>query len=233
MEIIPVIDLLDGIVVHAKRGDRHRYQAIESCLSNSSEPDSIIDGYFTLFPFKNIYIADLNAIQGNSHHLNYLETLVTRFPECIFWVDAGLTLIKEITELQQTNNIRLIIGTENDPSKEIFKSLHKNKTDWVLSLDFLSPNTEVNSSIMVSDIYWPKDIITMMLYRVGTENGIDEKQLQQLKPFLSKHQIYVAGGIANKIELIRLKEQGIHGALIATALHNGALSKQELQSIMS
>ena len=62
MHIIPVIDLKDGLVVSALQGQREAYQPLLSPLCSTSKLEDCISGFLTVYTFKTIYIADLNAI---------------------------------------------------------------------------------------------------------------------------------------------------------------------------
>ena len=76
MEVIPVIDLKDGIVVHARMGMRSAYAPIETPLSpyEPSQPTSR-EGLLSIFPFKTFYVADLDAIEGNGDNTTALKRL--------------------------------------------------------------------------------------------------------------------------------------------------------------
>ena len=52
MNIIPVLDLKAGQVVHAKHGNRQNYLPIQSALSDSSEPLTVVRALQSLYPFK-------------------------------------------------------------------------------------------------------------------------------------------------------------------------------------
>lgn len=71
MEIIPVIDLKNGVVVAAQKGKRDNYQPIQSLLCQSSTIESVVEGFLSINAFKIIYIADLDAItkSGNNQQL--------------------------------------------------------------------------------------------------------------------------------------------------------------------
>ena len=69
MEIIPVIDLMHGQVVHARMGQRQHYQPIQSLLCSSSAPIDVVSALLELYPFERMYIADLDAITGQGDHL--------------------------------------------------------------------------------------------------------------------------------------------------------------------
>jgi hypothetical protein len=66
MEIIPVIDLKGGLVVRARMGQRDQYRPIETPLSPTSHPADVVQGLMSVFPFRTLYVADLDAIEGTS-----------------------------------------------------------------------------------------------------------------------------------------------------------------------
>ena len=88
MEIIPVIDLMHGQVVHARFGHRQHYQPIQSNLCHSSDPISIISALLELYPFERLYIADLDAIQGQSNHFQMIQAIKDTFPKLEIWLDS-------------------------------------------------------------------------------------------------------------------------------------------------
>jgi phosphoribosylformimino-5-aminoimidazole carboxamide ribotide isomerase len=53
MEIIPVMDILNGIVVHAVRGEREKYKPIKSILSASPDPVEIANAFKKILNLKN------------------------------------------------------------------------------------------------------------------------------------------------------------------------------------
>ena len=81
MNIIPVLDLMNGKVVHAKHGERHRYLPIQSKLTPSCEPIAVIEALLALYPFKQLYIADIDAIQSTGHHTHLIQDLQVKFPD--------------------------------------------------------------------------------------------------------------------------------------------------------
>ena len=90
MEVIPVIDLKDGAVVHARMGIRSAYTPIETPLSPTSRPTDVARGLLSIFPFKKFYVADLDAIENKGNNHEVLKRLSVEFPELVFWVDAGI-----------------------------------------------------------------------------------------------------------------------------------------------
>src|SRR5262244_2140243 len=90
MEVIPVIDLKDGVVVHARMGMRSAYAPIKTPLSPTSRPTDVARGLLSIFPFKQFYVADLDAIEHKGDNNAALKQLSAEYPDLVFWVDAGI-----------------------------------------------------------------------------------------------------------------------------------------------
>ncbi len=72
LKIIPVIDILSGVAVHAVRGKREEYQPLKSVLCASSKPVDVAFAYKAR-GFKELYIADLDAILGKGKNSSVLK----------------------------------------------------------------------------------------------------------------------------------------------------------------
>ncbi|MDO9281661.1 MAG: HisA/HisF-related TIM barrel protein [Methylotenera sp.] len=237
MKIIPVIDLLDGVVVHAKKGDRKHYQPIESLLTNSNKALDIVTALLELYPFPQLYIADLNAIQkyGDSYNSNYkiIESITHRFPNLKLWIDAGISCNAELNVWDKLHS-NLIIGSENFSSIGNFVSLRvSQESTFALSLDFMPNGYNGPLELLQNNSYWPKDVIVMSLANVGTNLGVNIKLMNEILVRAAGFNLYAAGGIRGVEDLLMLKKTGIHGALIATALHQKQLTYQQLADLSS
>lgn len=221
MQIIPVIDLKDGQVVHAKRGQRDHYQAIHrnSQLTHSSQPDQVLRALLEFYPFQCLYIADLNAITGKGHHREAILQLSHEFPATEFWIDDGSQL-DENPKLAM--NQRQVIGTESQHTYP-----KASQRDYILSLDFAQHPLGLDAWFSEKR-YWPKTVIAMTLTRVGSQLGPDFERLKQLMTTFPEHNWIAAGGVRDENDLERLSELGVSGVLIASALHNGALSPETI-----
>ena len=224
MQIIPVIDIRNGAVVRARAGDRDSYKPIVSPLAATSAPADVVAGFLTLHPFEKIYIADLDAIEGSGDSRREIEALIERFPALRFMVDAGA----RFHEWRRVARIDCVIGSECLRDGETLRAM-KNEPDVVLSLDFrgdvfLGPDT-----LDVCVELWPRQLIVMTLTRVGVGAGPDVERLAKIIERAGDRRVYAAGGVRDARDLERLEKIGAAGALVATALHGGALSRAELQ----
>lgn len=220
MEIIPVIDLMRGQVVHAKLGQREHYQPIQSLLCNSSAPLDIVNALVELYPFARLYIADLDAITGLGNHLNVIKNIQQKHPSIEIWLDAG---IQDITALKLWSDLKVtyVIGSENINSINQLKNIHQHLNgNFVLSLDFNQSGFLGCTELQTNTEYWPNKIIGMTLNHVGSQLGVDVEKLALIKKMAIGSQIFAAGGVRNNDDIGQLRTLNIAGALIATALHN-------------
>ena len=232
MQIIPVIDLLNGVVVHAKKGQRQHYQPIQSQLNASSEPVTIVAALLALYPFTQLYIADLNAIQktAGAYKTNYkiIESITQHYPALTLWLDAGVSNNAELN-IWQKLNVRLVIGSENFAHIDHYSALKPLKENFILSLDFMPYGYQGPVELLTNTAYWPQDVIVMTLANVGANQGVNTTLLTEILARAKGFNVHAAGGIRDQKDLAMLNELGVHGALIATALHQKQISTEQLE----
>jgi phosphoribosylformimino-5-aminoimidazole carboxamide ribotide isomerase len=232
LEIIPVIDLMDGHVVHARFGDRQLYQPIQSSLCANSEPLAVVEALLELYPFEKLYIADLDAIQGRGNHREMISLISQRYPELKLWLDAG---ISKANDLENWLDITLdvVIGSESLDSLADFESIKKcfPAQNHVLSLDFTAQGFQGPDALLLQSECWPQRLIAMTLGRVGSNSGPDEQTLRKLTNRAHGRAIYAAGGVRNIQDIRDLQQMGVAGALVASALHTGRLAGQDIAAI--
>jgi len=229
MQLIPVIDLLNGTVVHAKKGDRKNYQPIQSLISDSSNPLDVVAALLQYFPFQQLYIADLNAIQkiGNNNS-KVIKSIARHYPALKVWIDAGIDNTSQLAFWTDCN-FNVILGSENFSDLDKFLEI-KNHLDsnFTLSLDFMPDGYSGPAELIENANYWPNDVILMSLAQVGANQGPNLALLAKFKTHSEKFNLYSAGGVRNIDDLTLLKAAGIQGALIASALHSKQISSDEI-----
>lgn len=236
MHIIPVIDLLNGVVVHAKQGQRDNYKAIQSQLTHSSKPLDIVAALLNQYPFKSLYIADLNSIQKipapNSDHYAVIAGIANAYPEIELWVDAGISDLQSLDKWQALN-IKLILGSENFPNHLDYQAIANAMNNrFCLSLDFMRDGFKGHENILANTHEWPDTVIVMSIKQVGSNLGPNMMQLTHIRSKHTTANIIAAGGVRNVEDLIKLKESNIHGALIATALHQQQITAADLAHVI-
>lgn len=233
MEIIPVIDLLDGNVVHAQQGQRSQYRPIKSSLCATSRPADIVEALLGLYPFTRLYIADLNAIQNQGNNANIVREIKASQPELEIWLDGGFRQERELKSWQKMD-IACVLGSESLESLDHFLAMRANILDGIiLSLDFNSDGYIGPAELFATPDLWPRRVILMTLAQVGSNMGPDLEKLKKAVHAASTvnktiPEIYAAGGIRNMADITSLEAIGIAGALVATALHNGSITSEDI-----
>jgi phosphoribosylformimino-5-aminoimidazole carboxamide ribotide isomerase len=227
MEVIPVIDLKDGVVVHARMGVRSAYAPIQTPLSPTSRPTDVARGLLSIFPFKKFYVADLNAIENKDNNNAALKGLSVDFPELVFWVDAGIADAHHAEHWLESRLGYLVLGSETQRDSELIRYLSRNNRT-ILSLDFRGDAFLGPASLLNEADIWPTNVIVMTLARVGSASGPDMNWLTTIKSRAGNRHVYAAGGVRDASDLASLAQAGIAGALVATSLHNGKLTGAQI-----
>jgi phosphoribosylformimino-5-aminoimidazole carboxamide ribotide isomerase len=226
MDVIPVLDLKGGVVVHARMGMRSEYRPIDTPLSPSSKPIEVTRGLLSIYPFTSFYIADLDAIERQGDNNAALLELKKAFPNLVLWVDNGVADLSGATRWLDAGLGCLVIGSETQTNGELVRHFQEDQR-VVLSLDFRGESFMGPAALLDAGA-WPSQIIVMTLARVGSATGPDVARLAAVKAKAPGKRVYAAGGIRGADDLHALATAGISGALVATCLHNGKLTGAQI-----
>jgi phosphoribosylformimino-5-aminoimidazole carboxamide ribotide isomerase len=221
MLVVPVIDLMGGAVVHARRGERGAYAPIVTPLAASAEPGAVVEGLLAVAPFANLYIADVDALEGRSGHEAVVAVLVRRFPEVRFWVDKGVREAAAV-DAAIAQGVDVVIGSETQTGVDLVMR-YRDDPRVALSLDFRGDAFVGPAALLEEPQFWPQRVIAMTLARVGSGHGPDVERLHGIKVRAGERRVFAAGGVRGPDDLRALAAAGIAGALVATAIHEGAI----------
>jgi len=234
-KVIPAVDIKDGIVVHGKGGHRDQYQPLDSQLCSGARPADVISGLRGYFPFDVIYVADLDAIAGNGHHSDCVKSLLADWPDLEIWCDFGLRGPADIEHYQQHPRLRPVAGTETLANRESLAALCASDADPVLSLDFKAGQALGRKDIHEAPQTWPLDVIVLNLDHVGASSGPPVEQLESADRAARASgvntNLYAGGGVRNGGDLELLKDRGTAGAVVATAIHSGAIEATTIANL--
>ncbi|MHB1092576.1 HisA/HisF-related TIM barrel protein [Thiobacillus sp.] len=225
LDLIPVLDLMDGQVVRAVGGRRDAYRPLQSALCDSSRPAAVVHGLLALYPFRRIYIADLDAILEHGNHRSVVEELQRLHPDLEFWVDGGFSSVAAAQAWQAAGLGRPVLGSE---SQTILAEHDAWPAQGILSLDFRGDDFLGPDTFLQHPERWPAEVIAMTLARVGMNAGPDLARLAQLQRLNPACRLHAAGGVRHADDLSALAGAGTAGVLLASALHDGTLSRVEL-----
>jgi len=240
-EIIPVIDILNSKAVHAIKGERSKYQPLESYLFNTTNPIQIFKILNNKFNFSKYYIADLDAILHNKPNLNLYKKILKN-PNNKIFLDPGIENENDIKTYPAASNLKLIFGLETLKNLNlIIEGLHYlGKDKLIISIDMyngkiISNNPQIRKSTPIEIIKKCEDwgifeIILLDLFRVGQKLGGIPSLYNQINKIFTGN-ILVGGGIKDFKDLIEYKNNNFSGVLIATALYDGSITKKEINSL--
>ena len=230
MHIIPVIDLKDGLVVTARQGKRQTYLPLATPLCPEPDILAVTRAYLSVFPFKTFYIADLNAIENNGNNHALITRLLETDDEISLWIDSGLDLFISENSSPFQDRVCNVLGSETGIAIEQLGN-YTRKSDCILSLDYAAGGLLGNMDLLDQSALLPQRLIIMSLQRVGTNAGPDLVRISSLVDKLRDKQIYAAGGMRNADDLRLLTTHGVHGVLLASALHNKTITSTHLNAL--
>lgn len=232
MEVIPVLDVAMGQVVRAVQGNRDAYRPIITPLAPSADPAAVAEGLKALFPFRKIYIADLDGIvgRGRNHHL--VPALSRVFPFAEIWIDAGTGSRGAARALLAAPVTTLVIGSETlETTKVLHEIAGEAPARTVLSLDFRGDAFIGPDDLLEDAGLWPQRVIVMTLARVGGNDGPDLNRIRDIVARAMGRKVYAAGGIRDRADLDAVRAAGAAGVLVASALHNQKITAGDLREI--
>jgi phosphoribosylformimino-5-aminoimidazole carboxamide ribotide isomerase len=240
MRVIPVIDLKGGAAVHAVRGERERYRPLRSELVAGSDPVRVARAVREALGLDELYVADLDAIAGGPPHREVVAALAR---EARVMVDAGVTEVAAVRLLLELGAARVVIGTETLAGQAVLERLRAELPDapLVLSLDLRAGRVlsrdadlarlgaaEALARLGHSGV---REVIVLDLARVGSGAGPDVALVRELCARFPELELLAGGGVRDVADLRALAEAGAAGALVATALHGGAIGPDELRAL--
>jgi phosphoribosylformimino-5-aminoimidazole carboxamide ribotide isomerase len=242
MRIVPVLDLLDGQVVRGIAGRRNEYRPIRSVLTDKSDPPSVANAIRKNFGLNHFYIADLDAILHHRPQLGILRSLSEAGLSIM--VDAGIRIPADAEPPVGAGARQVVAGLETlsgpDALSQLVHQWGANRVVFSLDLREGRPMGD-NNAWMNADPFGIAiqaieagctELIVLDLAQVGTGQGVSTVSLcAQIRAAFPRTTMITGGGVRDFDDLRRLAESGIDSVLIASALHDGSLTPQQLQTI--
>ena len=111
MRIIPVMDLMNGLAVHAIGGERALYQPVNSSYSRDGDPLSLACSFRDRLGCAELYVADLDAIQKQGQNREIIAEIAVQTGLRIL-LDAGIAAAGGVREMLACGASKVIIGSE-------------------------------------------------------------------------------------------------------------------------
>ncbi|MGF6855234.1 HisA/HisF-related TIM barrel protein [Paraburkholderia sp. CI3] len=238
MQVIPVLDLLDGQVVRAVRGERSAYRPIQSRLVATSDPLATARALLEASGARTLYIADLGAILQRGAHASTLAALRAALPGIELWLDAGFAdyasmraLFERIDDAIDQHDSRAagshlatlvpVFGSETLRDIHALHAAQGAGLAPILSLDQRAGELLAAAALDRSSAWWPPRVIAMTLDQVGSYAGPDLATFERVRAQAAAHTTLIgAGGIRNRDDLAAAAGTGASAWLVASALHD-------------
>jgi phosphoribosylformimino-5-aminoimidazole carboxamide ribotide isomerase len=243
--IIPVIDVKAGQVVRAVGGRRETYRPIQSVLASDPSPVCVASALAGHLGVDEAYVADLDAIAGGEPSWSDYRTIASA--GLGLWVDAG---VATAARAQQLVDFRpdaapldcIIIGLESigGPTQlaNIVSEVGCERLAFSLDLVDGKPLTDCAAwqscpAEKIVDAVCAAGIGRMLvldLARVGMGQGTGTERLCRL--LAKSHpelELIAGGGVTSASQILQLADLGCSGVLIGSALHDGRLTRDQLE----
>lgn len=237
MRIIGVIDIREGRAVHARAGQRDAYAPVTLAAGVHVDGDSVtLARTYLDLGVRELYLADLDAIVGGMGRLNAGVIANVAALGAPVWVDAGVCTAADAAKVLQAGGATTIVGLETLPDFErladLCGAIGHDRVAFSLDLRDGAPLTVPNvphASSSPADIARQASacrierIIVLDLARVGTGAGVDVGVMTAIREAAPGAALFAGGGVRDASDLDALTSSGFDGALVATALLNGAI----------
>jgi phosphoribosylformimino-5-aminoimidazole carboxamide ribotide isomerase len=243
MRIIGVLDLRHGRAVHARAGNRDRYELVQSVAGEAIAPgdaQALARIYRDRFGLEELYAADLDAIAGRPPQDRLVSSLAA---VGALWLDAGVSSADRARHALTLGAAQVIVGLETLRSwralDEICAAVDPRRVGFSLDLRDGTPlgNRGVSGGVSADTVAaraaeaGAGAIILIDLARVGTGAGIDMALVGRIRETASHTALLAGGGVRGVDDLARLADAGCDGALVATALHDGRISAGDVAAV--
>jgi phosphoribosylformimino-5-aminoimidazole carboxamide ribotide isomerase len=232
MRVLPVIDLLDGIVVRGIAGRRAEYRPIQSALCESPAARDVARAFRERLGLSTLYLADLDAILHERPNSELYRQLTG--DGCILLIDAGVREMSRVRSVLEAGAAAAVLGLETLPEPELLQhAVAEFGSDRIIfSLDLLSGQPLQQPGVWDSadpfDIaaqavaYGVRRLIVLDLAAVGVSGGVSTIALcRGLRKAFPDLRLITGGGVRGPADLLELIPLGLDGVLVASALHDG------------
>ena len=241
MKIVPVLDLLKGVVVHGVKGERKCYQPVKSLLTDSTDPLKVARALHAETNCHAFYIADLDAIQETGNNRSVIKEISTRLNVAL-WGDAGTTDLKSVKQLLVAGADVVIIGSETLTSLQQLRTICGSITQKkiIFSLD-ISKGTVLSRAPSLAGVR-PMEALKLLIQEgldrfilltldaVGTAQGPDLPILREAVQNFPSVSFITGGGVKTPTHLHDLSTAGARHGLVATSLHKGWITGRTMPS---
>ncbi len=232
--VIPVLDLMGGVVVRGIAGKRNEYRPIQSTICDSADPVEVARAIVVRTGIRDFYVADLDSIMYGNLQGVVVGRLLSELGIGTY-LDAGIVEPRRVAELLE-RRVNVVLGLESLASPESLFRLAEacDISRLTFSLDLkngrpmcsgsgwasLSPTEIVDLAVGIG----LNSVIVLDLAAVGTAEG--PKVLELCRTVRERNpaiEMISGGGVASVDDIDAFRDAGVDRVLVSTAFHNGSL----------
>jgi phosphoribosylformimino-5-aminoimidazole carboxamide ribotide isomerase len=230
MQLIPVIDVRGGVVVHAVAGRRSEYRPLRSRLTDSTEPVRVLEDLRARTGLTTFYVADLDGICDGRPDMGLLERLCGTGCRLLF--DAGARTLGDLKRVRVGENVLPVAASET--FIDLGELLSGNAGELVFSIDLHAGELRLADRRAAAEGWTAEDLsgrlagagiedwIVLDTATVGMGSGMSTLPLcRLLRERFGGARIISGGGVRSLECVAEAKSAGLAGLLVATALHEG------------
>jgi phosphoribosylformimino-5-aminoimidazole carboxamide ribotide isomerase len=238
--VTPVLDLMAGRAVAARRGERATYAPVRSVLA-SGEGDALAlaRAFRDVLGCVEWYVADLDAIRGGAPQWPLVRALADVGGRPL--LDVATTTVARAEEALAAGADRVVVGLETLAAfaqlDAIVDRIGSARVVFSLDLRDGTPLLRAGAPHAGSPLELAqlavaagvRALLVLDLARVGTGGGVDLGLVRRLRGVLPDVELLAGGGVAGPADLARLAAAGCDAVLVASALHDGRLTASDLR----
>jgi phosphoribosylformimino-5-aminoimidazole carboxamide ribotide isomerase len=242
LQILPVLDLLQGVVVRGVGGRRDEYRPVVSRLVDTPDPLSVARAFGDRLGLTRLYVADLDAILHERPNEEVYRLLAAEGFELL--IDAGLRSVASAEVILAAGGAKVVVGLETWPAPEDLARLCENvgpeRVIFSLDLKLGEPLGDLSRwhtfdplAIALQAVQaGVSQIIVLDLAQVGTGTGVTTSDVcRRLLERSLGLSLITGGGVRDVSDLNRLAGLGIDGVLVASAIHDGRITREDVERV--
>jgi phosphoribosylformimino-5-aminoimidazole carboxamide ribotide isomerase len=233
--LIPVVDIRGGIAVHAVAGKRQSYRPLASSLVSSVDPTEVGRSMIQATGACDLYVADLDAIESGRPNWAILAAMESL--NVALWCDLGIRDVHDVHRWQLGAQSKMVVGLESlkspgslgdivrseSPKRVAFSLDLRGGVPVTASADWVGEPMDVLEFAYQSGI---RSVIILDLAVVGSGTGPATLDLcRQARSEWPELELVTGGGIRDWNDLENANAAGVSAALVASAIHSGAIGK--------
>ena len=254
MRIIGVLDLRDGIAVHARGGRRESYGPVRSrLLAYPGDAVSLVRLYREMLDLRDLYVADLDALATGRPQRTIVRAVARAFagatPRGIgnerrpaVLVDGGIAAPEQARATLEDGATRAVVALETlrslDDLEPIVRAVGADRVTFSLDLRSghpvgraAAPDATPAAIAARAVAAGVGSLLVVDLARVGSGAGADVALATALRAAHPEVELLAGGGVRDRRDLERLADAGVDGALVGTALHEGRLTREDVAAL--